>query len=92
MKYIKFLKSTYGKDEGDIVKIENEDNENYYYEDGYDMYCYIEKDSKDIKAIDPVSPCLMCKNILDKEYSEECDDYCDYALITKWYYGDFYEC
>lgn len=29
------------------------------------------------------SPCEMCKSRFNKEYSEECDAKCDYAVLAK---------
>ena len=37
------LEEGFGNDEGDVVKVLNEDDKYYYYEDGFDRYCYIEK-------------------------------------------------
>jgi len=47
------LKSCFSLDRFDIVKIIEEDKDNFYYNDVYGRWCYIEKNSPDILYIPP---------------------------------------
>ena len=47
-KYIRFVKGTFGNDADDVVEVEMETEGDYYYTDGFDRWCYIEKDSPSI--------------------------------------------
>jgi len=42
-KYIVWKISTFGNVPGDKSKILAEDEKNYYYNDGFGRYCYVEK-------------------------------------------------
>jgi hypothetical protein len=58
MKYklykIKFLEVMFGNSEEEVVWVETEDEKNIYYTDGYDRWCYLEKDleGKTYKTLD----------------------------------------
>ena len=43
--YIRFASETFGCGVGDVVEVEEEDAEAYYYTDGFDRWCYIERGS-----------------------------------------------
>jgi len=47
------LKSSFSCDRFDVVKIIEEDKDNFYYNDVYGRWCYIEKNSLDILYIPP---------------------------------------
>ena len=43
---IEFLITTFGNDVGDIVEVIQESDKEIYYEDGFERYCYLNKDEE----------------------------------------------
>ena len=50
-KCLRFLKSTFGNSEGDVVAIEREDDTAFYFTDDFDRWCYLERDSPSIEVL-----------------------------------------
>ena len=50
--YILFLADTFGNDAGDLVRVEDVDEANVYYTDGFDRWCYLERDNPAIVVIE----------------------------------------
>lgn len=50
--YIVWLKGSFGNDSGDVIPVEEADAEKVYYTDGFDRWCYMERNSPDIAIIE----------------------------------------